>query len=91
MFFYHSDYQETDIEILTHDGSVWLNNQATSPSGKESFLTQNLPPDAATTFHEYRLDWVPRKTQLYIDGVLQFTQTENVPSSAGPWLWNNWR
>ena len=27
---------------------------------------------------------------FFLDGLLQQTFTTNVPSKAGPWVWNNW-
>ncbi|KAI9726876.1 MAG: hypothetical protein M1834_001461 [Cirrosporium novae-zelandiae] len=90
-FFYKSDSQETDIEILTAhlNQGVYYTNEARH-GGDSTYKTKALPSDATTTTHEYRVDWVPGKTMFYLDGVPQVTLTENVPNVAGSWIWNNW-
>lgn len=49
-----------------------------------------LPANAATTFHEYRLDWTPGRTAFYLNGKLQAETRTSIPSKPGPWMWNNW-
>ena len=92
-FFYKNDNQEADIEVLTggkFKGVHYTNQRASSTAAP---TTQSLPlnADLTTGFHEYRLDWLPDRTDFYLDGVLQASFTENVPTDAGKWLWNNWR
>lgn len=92
-FFYKSDSQEADIEVLTggtFKGVHYTNQKANSAAAP---TTKSLPltPDLTTGFHEYRLDWLPGRTDFYLDGALQASFTENVPTEAGKWLWNNWR
>jgi len=41
--------------------------------------------------YEYRLDWLEDRTEFYLNGELQTTLKDNVPNTAGAWLWNNWR
>jgi beta-glucanase (GH16 family) len=99
MFFYKSDTQEIDIEFLSDatsksnpgDGSrpMHYTNQATN-GGASTHATGPARSDATSARHEYRIDWVPGRTQFYLDGVLQRTHTTNVPTVAGSWLWNNW-
>ncbi|KAL6720509.1 hypothetical protein ACLMJK_002433 [Lecanora helva] len=91
-FFYKTDNQETDIEILTKDLATGAHytNQNVAGNGPSTTITGALPSDATTNYHEYRLDWIPGKTLFYLDGVLQKTLTANVPSVAGEWIWNNW-
>ena len=93
-FFYKNDSQEADIEVLTADTDnkgVHYTNQKLSTNNAAT--TEKLPliPDLATKSHEYRLDWLPGRTDFYFDGVLQACFTENVPTVAGKWLWNHWR
>ena len=91
-FFYKGDDQETDIEILTATlgQGAHYTNQRLVPGGQSITATKPMPQNATTTMHEYRLDWLQDRTDFYLDGVLQQTFTENVPNTAGAWLWNNW-
>lgn len=92
-FFYKDDNQEVDIEIITghtYEG-VHYTNQKSSANSAASTLGKDLPSDATTVFQEYRIDWVPGRTDFYLDGRLQSSLTDNVPSTPGSWLWNNWR
>ena len=100
-FFYHSDSQEMDIEYLSDatsdsnpgDGTkpMHYTNQAVdgNPDDK-TYDTAPSPSDATTAAHEYRIDWINGKTLYYLDAVLQKTFTNNVPTVAGNWVWNNW-
>ena len=89
--FYSNDTQESDIAFLTSDlSSLHLTNEQTSYGSNASSFSVSAPSDAATAWHEYRLDWVPGKTMFYIDSTLVYTITDNVPSTPGFLLWNNW-
>lgn len=92
-FFYKDDNQEVDIEIITGDTwkGVHYTNQKANPNSEPSTNQIALPFDATTVFQEYRIDWLPGGTYFYLGGKLQESFTENVPSTAGSWLWNNWR
>lgn len=95
-FFYkntNDELAEIDIEIITGDTNkgVHYTNQRPNPSANASTVQDPLPSDATSGFQEYRVDWVPGRTDFYLDGKLQQSFTENVPSTAGKWLWNNWR
>ena len=92
-FFYKDDNQETDIEIITGHKfqGVHYTNQRASANAAPSTLQKALPADATSVFQEYRIDWVPGRTDFYLDGQLQKSLTNNVPSTPGSWLWNNWR
>ena len=90
-FSYKNDNQESDIEILTGDLSlVHYTNQACTVGQKSTHTVGNLPVNATTTMHEYRLDWLPGKTVYYLDGIKQAELESNVPSTASSWIWNNW-
>jgi Glycosyl hydrolases family 16 len=100
IFFYQSDTQEIDIEYLSDSSSLsnsgvyapiplQYTNQATTPGGTSTY-SKGAPPWDVTATHEYRIDWVPGRTSFYLDGVFQKTFTTNVPTKAGPWIWNHW-
>lgn len=97
-FFYKSDTQETDIEFLSDPASkantggkaqLHYTNQPTN-GGSSTTAAMAAPADVGTAEHEYRIDWTSGYTAFYIDGALQKKHTQNVPSVAGTWLWNNW-
>ncbi|KAK2026946.1 concanavalin A-like lectin/glucanase [Colletotrichum zoysiae] len=98
IFFYESDTQETDIEWLSDKASlsnqgtrqVWLTNQDADGNGVKTYNTTLPPANPTTTEHEYRLDWTPGRVRWFVDGVEKFTTTSDVPSVAGPWVFNNW-
>ncbi|KAF2157973.1 glycoside hydrolase family 16 protein [Myriangium duriaei CBS 260.36] len=94
-FFYQSDAQETDIEILTHDQqNLWVTNQPTQPAAVTGKVrtTAQLPVGGNSTdgYHEYRTDWLPGQTNFYIDGVLRRVFTQNVADKPSAFVVNNW-
>lgn len=92
-FFYKDDNQEVDIEVIT--GNTWkgvhYTNQKASADAAPSTVRKALPSNATAVFQEYRIDWLPGRTNFYLNDQLQKTLSENVPSTPGSWLWNNWR
>ncbi|KAH6886995.1 concanavalin A-like lectin/glucanase domain-containing protein [Thelonectria olida] len=98
MFFYKSDTQESDIEWLSDPASqsnqgtrkLWLTNQDANGDGHSTYFDPAPPSNPTTTEHEYRLDWTEGLVQWFVDGVQVAQTTQDVPSQAGPWLWNNW-
>ena len=91
-FFYKNDNQESDIEILTAtlgEGAHYTNQRLVA-GDQATTATKPMPQDGTTTMHEYRLDWLQDRTDFYLNGKLQQTFTQNVPNTAGAWLWNNW-
>jgi Glycosyl hydrolases family 16 len=100
MFFYKDDTQEIDIEYLSdpsslsNDGAdfpppLQYTNQAIIAKGTPTYA-KGPAPDDVTTLHEYRIDWIPGRTSFFLDGVLQKSFTDNIPSKAGQWIWNHW-
>lgn len=88
---YSNDFQEVDLAFLTYnDGQVHYTNEPNSYSSPTTSFVGTAPADAATTYHEYRVDWTAGQTSFYIDSVLQRTITTNAPSTPGFWIWNNW-
>ena len=92
-FFYKDDNHEVDIEVITGDTwkGVHYTNQKSSLEAEATTVRMALASDATTTFQEYRIDWLPDRTDFYLDGTLQKSLQANVPAIAGSWLWNNWR
>ncbi len=92
-FFYKSDNQEADIEVITGGQckGIHYTNQKATLTANPTTVNFTSPADLTSEFHEYRLDWLPDRTDFYLDGVKQASFTENVPNMAGAWLWNNWR
>ena len=92
-FFYKDDNQEVDIEIIT--GNRWkgvhYTNQKCTENAQPTTIQMALPQNACEVFREYRTDWLPGRTDFYVDGKLQKSMTSNVPTTPGSWLWNNWR
>lgn len=92
-FFYKDDNHEVDVEVIT--GNTWkgvhYTNQKANADAESSTVRMALPSDATAVFQEYRIDWLPGRTDFYLNGQLQKTLSDNVPSTAGSWLWNNWR
>ncbi|KAM0751254.1 concanavalin A-like lectin/glucanase [Meredithblackwellia eburnea MCA 4105] len=100
-FFYKNDNQEIDIEMLSsyittgsQDGAVpaglEFTNQAVKPGGTETNKAVPYGFDPTAGFHDYTIVWTNRMTRFYTDGQLRATLTTNVPTQAGPWVWNNW-
>ncbi|KAF7559193.1 hypothetical protein G7046_g4958 [Stylonectria norvegica] len=98
MFFYKSDSQETDIEWLSDPASqsnqgtrkLWLTNQDANLDGQKTYNAISPPSNPTSTEHEYRQDWTAGLVQWFVDGVKVWETTGDVPSTAGPWVWNNW-
>lgn len=89
--FYANDNQEIDFAFITSNLSqVHLTNEQVSATAPSTSYTAAAPADAATAWHEYRVDWTANQTSFFIDSVLIQTITDNVPTTAGFWLWNNW-
>ncbi|TKX24932.1 putative glycosyl hydrolases family 16 protein [Elsinoe australis] len=89
--FYSNDTQEADIAFLTDDTALLhLTNEQTGYGQPVTSYSVPTPSDATKAWHEYRMDWVPGKTMFYIDGKLVYQISQNVPSTPGFYLWNNW-
>ncbi|KAF9880824.1 glycoside hydrolase family 16 protein [Colletotrichum karsti] len=80
----------SDANAKSNTRWLWLSNQASSYTGTKTTQPVALPANPTTTEHEYRLDWLPGVTKFYVDGVLVWSSTKNVPSVAGTWVFNNW-
>ncbi|PFH53721.1 glycoside hydrolase family 16 protein [Amanita thiersii Skay4041] len=80
---------------------IWTTNQPLQQGGTSTHNTIPFTFNPASGFHahsyslheyipEYRIDWSSNSTTFYIDGVQVSRLTTNVPTQAGPWLWNAW-
>lgn len=97
MFFYKSDTQEIDIEFLSdpkstaQNGVPALHYTNQHAAGQPTTTNFSAPPSGYdSSVVEYRTDWTKDYTAFYVNGVLQQKYTQNVPTIAGTWLWNNW-
>lgn len=92
-YFYKDDSHEVDIEVITGDKwkGVHYTNQKADASAEATTVHMALPSDATAAFQEYRIDWLPDRTDFYLNGKLQKSLNGNVPSTPGSWLFNNWR
>lgn len=98
MFFYESDTQEIDIEWLSDANSesnggsrkIWFTNQDANGDGQKTYQAVEPPSDATSVEHEYRVDWTDGRVQFFIDGEQKWETNEDVPTTGGPWVWNNW-
>ncbi|KAF6781765.1 glycoside hydrolase family 16 protein [Colletotrichum sojae] len=69
---------------------LWLSNQAASKRKQKTTKPVPLPANPTSSLHEYRLDLVPGMTRFFIDGKQVWNSTDNVPTVAGVWVFNNW-
>lgn len=88
-FFYSDDNNESDIEIQTGDTTyaLWTNQDW---YGSDALTSSSVVQDTSAAYHEYRIDWVPGRTDYYVDGKLKQSYTKFVPRTAGFWMWNSW-
>lgn len=88
-FFYSDDNNEADIEIQTGNTSYahWTNQDW---YGSNALTTSSVVADTSAEYHEYRIDWVPGRTDYYVDGKLMQSYTKFVPRTPGFWMWNSW-
>ncbi|KAI5265953.1 concanavalin A-like lectin/glucanase [Aureobasidium subglaciale] len=88
-FFYSDDNNEADIEMQTGDvtHAHWTNQDW---YGSNGLTNSSVVANTSAAYHEYRLDWVPGRTDYYVDGKLLQTYTKFVPRTSGFWMWNSW-
>lgn len=92
------DTQEIDTEVLSKNQSIVHQiiqtpdaeangfNAAGTPDSKQWNSVYSLPQD----YHEYRFDWLPDRVQFYLDGMLTFILTDDIPDSPGHLLLSHW-
>ncbi|RUP46272.1 concanavalin A-like lectin/glucanase domain-containing protein [Jimgerdemannia flammicorona] len=90
-FFYRDNNNEIDIEILSGDPNAI--------GGPDNLHFTNKPGitaapaagfDPAADFHDYRIDWIPGKSEMWVDSTLRSSHTTGVPTIAGEIVINCW-
>jgi hypothetical protein len=88
-FMYSDDNNESDIEVQTGDPThAHFTNQ--DWYGSNGLTNAIVVANTSAAYHEYRVDWVPGRTDYYVDGKLLQSYTKFVPRTAGAWMWNSW-
>ena len=87
IFFYASDTQEVDIELLTRDPvqNVHFTDQ---PDYTVSTYMPNLID--RTIYANYRFDWLPSESRFYINDCPSANFTDDVPNVNGTIKLNSW-
>lgn len=102
MFTYYSDDQESDIEILTRDEHNVM--RATNQPGVDSrgivipeastqvtFSPANSNTDGSwADWNEYQLDWLPGRSEWFINGVSKLNKTYGVPTEPSNFQIKMW-
>ncbi|KAL8923564.1 MAG: hypothetical protein Q9208_004511 [Pyrenodesmia sp. 3 TL-2023] len=102
IFTYYSDDQESDIEILTRDDRSIMratNQPGVDPQGTviPEASTQVVIPGRGseangswTDWNEYQLDWLPGRSEWFINGVSKLNKTYGVPTEASNFQIRMW-
>lgn len=102
MFTYYSDEQESDIEILTRDDHSIMratNQPGADPQGKvipeaSTQVVISAPGSESngswTDWNEYRLDWLPGRSEWFVNGVSKLNKTYGVPTEASNFQLKMW-
>lgn len=93
-----NDTQEIDIEYLSKNASIVHQIIQTADAAAKGFDASSTPDskewssvfELAQDYHEYRFDWLPDRVEYYLDGLLTFTLTEEVPNSPGHLMLSHW-
>ncbi|OJD38582.1 glycoside hydrolase family 16 protein [Diplodia corticola] len=90
------DDNESDIEILTADpdGVIRYTNQPSlSPTTGDDVPHASLRVAALPSWrdwHDHRIDWLPGRTNWFLDGVARATNTYSVPRRPSYLVLNMW-
>ncbi|KAL8953702.1 MAG: hypothetical protein Q9222_000447 [Ikaeria aurantiellina] len=101
MFTYHSDDQESDIEILTRDKQNTMratNQPGVDPQGQvvpEASTSVTIPPGGGsngswTDWNVYQLNWLPGQSEWLINGMSTVNKTYGVPTEASNFQIKMW-
>ncbi|KAL9006516.1 MAG: hypothetical protein Q9188_000753 [Gyalolechia gomerana] len=102
MFTYYSDDQESDIEILTRDKHSVMratNQPGVDPQGTvipeaSTQVTISVPDSEAngswTDWNNYQLDWLPGRSEWFINGVSKLNKTYGVPTEPSNFQIKMW-
>lgn len=97
LFYYFSDTEEIDMEILSRENDEAILHCVvhTNDGDTHKFVPLNFDPSAA--FHDYRFDWYgasdpgsEARVEFFVDDVHRATIYRNVPTTAGSILINQW-
>lgn len=89
-FYYASDTEEIDIEILSRENEESVAHFVVHENDGDTHKFVPLGFDPSAAFHEYRFDWYSDRVEFYVDGVKRAEITENIPTTAGSILANHW-
>ncbi|TLS24446.1 hypothetical protein PpBr36_08776 [Pyricularia pennisetigena] len=104
-FWYYNDTQEIDMEFLSQEFdasknifpiNLVLQSRAALEAGYNAqatgnFKKINLPFDPTRGFHEYRMDFLPRRVIFYVDGQALAEMTgDAVPDHPGHLILQHW-
>jgi len=101
MFYYQNDNSEIDLEILsrytfvqpggTRGTGLQMSIQPlTASSAAETANHSFTSFDPTTSFHEYRFDWSDSEVVYFADSNKWGQFNQNIPTTPGPILINNW-
>ncbi|ODQ52789.1 concanavalin A-like lectin/glucanase, partial [Saitoella complicata NRRL Y-17804] len=95
-FYYKSDTQETDIEVLTSESTnqIHYSNQPAYDASTDNSVPGATYTEAVsggwTSSIQHRFDWQPSVTTFYQNGNAIRQMTVNVPSTPGAVIMNVW-
>lgn len=81
------DFLSKDPKTLHLDVSSGDSNDTNASSSTTAWSSTNDFPQG---FHEYRFDWMPDHVDFYVDSLLVWTTTKNIPDSPGHLMLSHW-
>lgn len=85
----NNPWDEIDFEILGYDTTKVQLNYFTNGRGNHEFM-YSLGFDASEDFHTYAFEWHADRIEWYVDGVLIYTATKDIPQTPGKIMANVW-
>lgn len=89
-FFFGSDTDEIDIEILSRENAQGIAHFVVHENTGDTHKYVPLGFDPSADFHEYRIDFRETSAELWVDNVKRTEITENMPSGDGSIVLNCW-
>ncbi|MCJ1230836.1 hypothetical protein MMC12_007510 [Toensbergia leucococca] len=101
LFTYADDDNESDIEILTQDplsdlratnqpGVDKNGNEIPSASTDAALPGSNHRNGSLAEWNDYRLDWLPEKSEWFLNGVSAVNKTYGIPRKPSKFVMNMW-
>lgn len=85
------DYEFSALSPDTLYMVNWLNpNPRQDPTAADETYNTLYPLTVSTQFHDCKFVWQKGRIDYYVDGVLQFTHTTNVPTAPAYFMINHW-